>query len=407
MKSYKEYMDAVHLRPEIRDRIVKGMKHTRQPRQGYRLLAVAACIAIAVLAIWSLPPFIGRQVARLNPGPADGPLEEIELAGGTLYFAKVSSASIPIEKIRGGGLFYEDIPFSSVEQIFGGTLPIPGNMSIDSAKAGFLYDGSLADCSIEFRNGTARVRIFFGAAGKLEFVSEDFQKSTINGTEVYAGYEESELYMAYFQLDQRLVLIEAEPSQAMLANTLNSVLASGLNFSGIAATAIPDWRYDTFTLAEAQEDLDYGRYVPGYVPTGFRFSSAYRIVNQDNNSMLINYESGTQYIELSISRASPEDSLRIVNVSSLETYDVGMYPIPWADSVPEDIRQIFSRPVFRYEDLTLNVMRARAYQVQDAGDLGQRMNFSVLQGDVVIEVRVKGSTPEAVQDMLSSIQGLK
>jgi hypothetical protein len=116
-----------------------------------------------------------------------------------------------------------------------------------------------------------------------------------------------------------------------------------------------------------------------------------------------------RYVELYIARMSPDIQTRVVDVQERETYDLGLYSIPWAESVPAELRDKVTRPVFLWQDLTLDVLRARAYQVQDAGDdsSGYRMNFSVLWGNIVLECRVKGSTPEAVLEMLQSIEGLK
>ncbi|HBD86427.1 MAG TPA: hypothetical protein DC001_03270, partial [Clostridiales bacterium] len=81
------------------------------------------------------------------------------------------------------------------------------------------------------------------------------------------------------------------------------------------------------------------------------------------------------------------------------------YPIPRGESVPRELWEIVNDPIFRIEDLTLEVVQARAYEVSDAGDIsGPRMRFGVLYGDILVEINVKGASPEAVFEMLQQIQ---
>ena len=76
-------------------------------------------------------------------------------------------------------------------------------------------------------------------------------------------------------------------------------------------------------------------------------------------------------------------------------YDMGLYPIPLAEPVPKELWEIVSNLIFRAEELTLNVVWKRAYQVEEAGDTsGYRMQFSVLYGDVAVEINSKGVDPE-------------
>jgi hypothetical protein len=51
------------------------------------------------------------------------------------------------------------------------------------------------------------------------------------------------------------------------------------------------------------------------------------------------------------------------------------------------------------------VVQARAYETVDAGDEpGQRMRFSVLYGDILMELNVKGVPSEIIFEILQQIK---
>ena len=105
-----------------------------------------------------------------------------------------------------------------------------------------------------------------------------------------------------------------------------------------------------------------------------------------------------------ISRFTEEDAERLVIPAERERYDLSLYPIPRAQSVPDELRQVVNHPVFDAEDLTPELVQARAERLQDAGDTdGWRMTFSVRYGDYLVSVRSKGVTPQWLYRQLSSI----
>ena len=102
-----------------------------------------------------------------------------------------------------------------------------------------------------------------------------------------------------------------------------------------------------------------------------------------------------------VSPYAEADAHRLTSVEDKENYDLALYPIPRADSVPDELREIVDNPIFDAEELTLEAVYRRAYKVHDAGDTdGWRMEFSVKYGDVVVTVRAKGVTPEWVYQQL-------
>jgi hypothetical protein len=82
---------------------------------------------------------------------------------------------------------------------------------------------------------------------------------------------------------------------------------------------------------------------------------------------------------------------------------VSLYPIPWFESVPDEILDYFLNPVFLAEEMTLEAVRARARL--DEGRRGETAtsvidSFAVLYGDVIVHISARGASPEQIWDML-------
>ena len=49
-----------------------------------------------------------------------------------------------------------------------------------------------------------------------------------------------------------------------------------------------------------------------------------------------------------------EDEGRLTSVADTENYDLSLYPIPRASSVPDDLREIVDNPIFSAGELTMD-----------------------------------------------------
>ena len=88
-----------------------------------------------------------------------------------------------------------------------------------------------------------------------------------------------------------------------------------------------------------------------------------------------------------------------------KNYDLNLYPIPRAESVPDELCQVVNDPIFAIEELTLEVVQTRAYYVDEAGDSGGcRMQFSVKYGDKIVSITAKGVQPQWLYDQLKALQ---
>ena len=176
------------------------------------------------------------------------------------------------------------------------------------------------------------------------------------------------------------------------------------DLSAIKADAIPAFFDLKLTLSEAQADADFGAYMLGTVPSGYVEESIRRYRDQNNDYLSGLWTKGYDELNWSVSHYSEQDANRLTGIDETENYDLSMYPIPRAQSVPEKLREIVNDPIFIAEELTLDAVYARACKNGDSGDSnGNRMTFSVKYDDVIVRISSKGVEPEWVYQQLINL----
>ncbi len=176
------------------------------------------------------------------------------------------------------------------------------------------------------------------------------------------------------------------------------------DLNAITPTAIPQWFDRTLTHAEALADETFGSLMLPEVPRGFATESIRRYKNQQSDLLSGLWTRGYDQLSWQITRFSEADEARVTSVADTRNYDMSLYPIPLAQSVPLELREIVNDPIFSAEELTLEAVERRAYSVSDAGDSqGPRLNFSVRCGEYLIKIRGKGVEPRWIYSVLSSL----
>ena len=175
--------------------------------------------------------------------------------------------------------------------------------------------------------------------------------------------------------------------------------------SAIVPEEIPELTEQMFnTLAEAQAEPDFGQYMPSELPAGFGDAIIRRFQFQDSNYLSGMWSRGMDDLTWVVTPYTEEDAHRLTSVDDKKNYDLSLYPIPRADSVPDELRDIVNDPIFEAEELTLEAVYCRAYKVNDAGDTdGWRMKFSVKYGNVIVSVSTKGVEPEWLYQQLVNL----
>lgn len=176
------------------------------------------------------------------------------------------------------------------------------------------------------------------------------------------------------------------------------------DLSAIKVDAIPEFFDLKRTLSEAQADADFGAYMLGTIPSGYVEESIRRYKDQNNDYLSGLWTKGYDELNWRVSHYSEQDANRLTGVDETENYDLSMYPIPRARSVPDNLREIVNDPIFIAEELTLDAVYARAYKSSDIGDSnGYRMTFSVKYDDVIVRISSKGVEPEWVYQQLINL----
>ncbi|MGI5840349.1 MAG: hypothetical protein ACOX8W_11925 [bacterium] len=398
MKTYGEYMDRISVETDLHCNIVRRMRSAAsRPAPARRFLAVAACAVILLVA-----------AIRHAPEPSQPALHFNQALG----MADAAKRYLP-------GYFTQDLTAAELADLLGG-LPAAWQEYQLNASAGFSGEGILDAVFVHGEDKESGRRITFVLTAPPGRIRDYIYPgppvlSAVNGITVLAGSwanpaaPETTIYYCSFSHGGAEYYIEitggnnarSEPETAAdeIAGLAAHITAgAGADPSKIKPLSIPEWREDDLTLPQAQADPDFGLYVPGSVPAGFRFASARRSLGQSRDELSITYESGLRDIRIVIGRSCADSKERTVNLGETEKYDLALYPIPRAESVPDKLRAIVSNPVFRAEEITLAAVTARAYQISDAGDdnTACRMRFSVASGDIVASFNIKGAWPEDI-----------
>ncbi len=158
-------------------------------------------------------------------------------------------------------------------------------------------------------------------------------------------------------------------------------------------------KVEQLTEEEARAMEILGEYIPNKIPKGYDFESA--SWSEDEGALSIGWSQGLDDIRLSVKQVKSCD---IVDVNRTELYDVGLYDVPYGESVPKEYLEIFNDPVFAWEDMGLEVIQRRMRSYEDSGDTGTpRGNFGILFPDgVLLKFRGDGTAGQ-IWDMFQSL----
>ncbi|MBQ3078279.1 MAG: hypothetical protein IJC43_10515 [Clostridia bacterium] len=167
---------------------------------------------------------------------------------------------------------------------------------------------------------------------------------------------------------------------------------------------IPFWQDTALTHAEALRDADFGALFPTAPPDGFLAESIRRFTDAQHDTLSGLWCKGLAELSWTVRRFEAEDAARLVAPGERERYDLALYPIPRADSVPEALREVVACPVFEADDLSAELLACRADVLADKGDVeGARFRFAVRCGALLVEVRSKGVAQEWLLEVLTGL----
>lgn len=149
---------------------------------------------------------------------------------------------------------------------------------------------------------------------------------------------------------------------------------------------------------DVRKDADFGRYVDVQVPEGYSFIGGTRSAS----GLYVTWNKGMEDISIGCRYADESVGDWLVNTDISEEYDLGLYSIPWSDSVPGELIQKVSNATFRPDQITREIVTARSYQVQEQGDVnGWHTRIAILYSDnVLVEIISKGPSPEEIYELI-------
>jgi|GEM_PF-1588234 len=278
------------------------------------------------------------------------------------------------------------------------------------------YFSGLIEVSAHDQNGQASVTAVEGVTSFIDPISKptDLQISYVHGIEVTAIMSEAyplyavraEFVLGNIGYNVRYFDYDREVAKEQLTALVNQIIYGGApDWSVLADPVVPELRNEEMTFEQARTDPDFGAFMPVTIPQNFVFDSGRRTLNQWDNSIRANWHRFPTFDNIFWTVTEPHefDRERIVSVNDRHKFDVSLYSIPWMDSVPSEIIDYLRSPVFFAEEMSLEIVQARA-QWGEAGH-GESagwhiMSFGVLYGDVLIRISANGVSPEQVWAML-------
>jgi hypothetical protein len=152
----------------------------------------------------------------------------------------------------------------------------------------------------------------------------------------------------------------------------------------LTAETVPDWREESFdTLAQARQETEFAPYLPETDIPGYRdFYGRLSYQEGGENLLFVRWSLGYDDVWVEVYRENPPD-FTLADLSTPASYDRRLYDTPWSDTVPEEFRETISMCVFRAEDMTLDLVKARGTE-KDTG--GTSYTFGVLHPDGTLVV---------------------
>lgn len=456
MNHYRSYMSRVTLSQEAHKRLMEGLAD-RSPRRHWGRGLLAACCALVLLVAggaallwntWEVPllavtPQVSAAGEALPPttSPTATDLEQshtvvvadpfegqphgfFDVEGITCTDCTDAAAVSAKRLAPPAGWFQEPMTAQQIITALGGEEEVPWTL----LWAGFGLDGTVWydgqgevwQAVISGVNGenTLTLTLAPGEIPLTDCFYPDAATEDYRGLEVTAYFLEREEegrtvyeYHADFLCGETGASFTFTSPDQDTASWLTNVLvwyAAGetpFTTAHLEPTEIPTWRSESITLEEARAE-DLGAYLP-QTPAGFGFESAWRELGQNRDWLRVSWRRWMDNCTVFV-RRQPE-APECMDPEQKERYDINLYSIPWAESVPDEIMfGGFQNPVFRAEDLTEEIVAARArWEDQDAGDTdGWRYSqFGVWYGQagILVEYHPRGIDPADLYALIAQV----
>ena len=396
---------------------------------------IAACIIVALIV--AVPFFMQDQPSDINPPqagvalPTEPPETDTEIVQATP--AQPTPQAIPIDEPHLNEVSSHVtgrvgvMTFSVILTEEKTRLVLPGITSRLYATAFYLYDGTLLGITaveVDDDNSTPEMGGFTHIptveisptdrfAGGIHFISEPIYSyildvPVIAGINTNIGFSDDNtaLFTITFEMGgvfYLLTLIDYDVPDVglqVLTDIATRIIQGGpVDLSALATPEIPELRHDTFlTLEDVKSDQDFGIFIPTNIPDGLQFGTGTRIIDQHSNMLAMDWHNPRHaFVSWNIAQVTDFHRGHIVSAYDREKFDLSLYPIPWFETVPDELIHYVSNPIFLNQELSLEIIEARVLLSRDE----YRINFGVILDDVVIVISSNGLTPEEVFYMIA------
>lgn len=383
-----------------------------------KVLPLAASLALIIGATW-LGLSGNRTPAPIAVAPAQtAPTEQPSIEWQVSYNTHVSQSIQSVDRALPQGYFTEVLNEQEMEAV----LPEKGyDWMKATGWAGFAGDGSLVLVNLQLTTQIPdkNVTVILGDDLDCCVVITDQVLSKCGDLEymVYQYTSDNQDYKldAYVNIGDvpaRFSMIVPEGELEAAKADFEAILECFAwyengqpDLTKVVADEIPDWYYKDLTWEDAGNDPEFGAYWLKEIPAGFGEESIRRHKDMWNDYLSGSWSRGMDYFSWRVWYYKEEDAQRLTSVADTKNYDLSLYPIPRAESVPDELFQVVNDPIFAIEELTLEAVQLRAYTVDDAGDSGGvRMQFSVKYGDKLVSISAKGVDPQWLYEQLKAMQ---
>jgi len=179
----------------------------------------------------------------------------------------------------------------------------------------------------------------------------------------------------------------------------------------IKPSRIPDFINEKLSHAQALEDPDFGPWLLKELPADLMLGECWRRKDYNNDYLTASWSSDSTIltntedfgIQWRVSGLAEYHKEQIISPAETEKYDLSLYPQPRAFTVPDELESVVSNPIFRIEDLSMDVIMRRydtaSYDIY--GDIV--MKFGVLYGDILVQVNVRNVEPQWLYEQLMKL----
>lgn len=406
----------------VDEKFIHEAEHKTLPKtrsSAWRIIGTAAaCLAVVASSVWLLhgaqtpigtDPEKNPGQSQVSPGDHTGPTQQYDVT-----FQQATSQLSNDLAINGH--FWQELSAEEAEGVFHALAQkheISATAHFSNTEAGIsLYH---IESSIEVTKGVfASVTVSPNEIATCYVLEGTPTPSKVNGIAVSAGYfnhtnNNKTIYYAEFEIDgvfYRTEITGGEAEKEALLELIDAITQGGkADLSCLQPLPPSELRNDTLTLQQAYEDEMFGSYLPLSFPSGYSLNGAYRLMNQTSDTLVVSLSEGYHDIRWQVSLLAERDKARITSTQDSENYNLELYPIPRFDSVPEALQEIVNNPIFLIDDLTIDAINMRLDTSDDPGTTAnETLNFSVLYGDVLVEVSTQGISSETLYDMLLSLK---